>query len=95
MKTEFTCSRCGVACATDRDLAGRRVRCLSCGFVQRIPDASVTPSVAAEQLPACCQPPRPLSRPVRGRADLCAAGIVATSASIAIRMARARAPLGF
>jgi hypothetical protein len=46
MKTEFTCSRCGVACATDRDLTGRRVRCLSCGFVQRIPDASTAPSVA-------------------------------------------------
>jgi hypothetical protein len=46
MKTEFTCSRCGVACTTGRDLAGRRVRCLSCGFVQKIPDARVTPSVA-------------------------------------------------
>jgi Domain of unknown function (DUF5658) len=46
MKTEFTCSRCGVACATDREIAGRRVRCLSCGFVQRMPGESATPSVA-------------------------------------------------
>ena len=65
MKTEFTCSRCGVACATDRDLTGRRVRCLSCGFVQRIPDASVTPPVAAGSYELAPAPaPAHLSRPV-------------------------------
>ena len=58
MKTEFTCSRCGVACATDRDLTGRRVRCLSCGFVQRIPDASVAPPVAPGSYELARQPPR-------------------------------------
>ena len=44
MKTEFTCSRCGDAFATDRSLAGRRVRCLNCGRIQRIPDASIAQS---------------------------------------------------
>ena len=66
MKTEFTCSRCGVACATDRDLAGRQVRCLSCGFVQRIPDASVTPPGSAGSYQLGPAPvPVPLSRPAR------------------------------
>jgi hypothetical protein len=46
MKTELACSRCGAAFATDRDIAGQRVRCLNCGLIQSIPDASVAQSGA-------------------------------------------------
>jgi hypothetical protein len=71
MKTEFTCLRCEVVCTTNSDLAGGQVRCHSCGFVQRIPDASVTPSVAPsgyQLLPAPSLPSRPVpAQPVFAR----------------------------
>ena len=37
MKTDVTCSRCGQHSVTFRIIAGRRIRCRTCGSVQRIP----------------------------------------------------------
>jgi hypothetical protein len=46
MKTELTCARCGEAFKTDRNLAGRRVRCLTCGLIQKLPQEGVAQSPA-------------------------------------------------
>jgi Domain of unknown function (DUF5658) len=52
MKTESTCLRCGEAFTTDQNLAGRRVRCLTCGLIQKIPteDVATRPAPAGYQL---------------------------------------------
>jgi hypothetical protein len=46
MKTQYTCSRCGEPFAADRDLSGLRVKCLTCGQVQQLPDADSLPRSA-------------------------------------------------
>ena len=37
MSLAFRCTRCGKAYSVAGQLAGRKVRCLACGLVQRIP----------------------------------------------------------
>lgn len=46
MKTEFSCSQCGELFNSDRNLIGRRVRCLTCGLIQRIAVAREVSSAA-------------------------------------------------
>jgi hypothetical protein len=73
MKTEFTCPQCGQALATNRDLAGRRVRCPICGLVRRLP-SGIAPGAASStyQLsPMAVAPsgPKPAAPPRRSRSS--------------------------
>jgi DNA-directed RNA polymerase subunit RPC12/RpoP len=44
MTTDLRCAQCDQAFATNRDVSGRRVRCHSCGLVQRIPERGDMPA---------------------------------------------------
>jgi hypothetical protein len=65
MKTEIACVRCGEPFSSSEDLAGRQVRCLTCGLVQRIPDASESRPVVpgAYQLTPTTAVTRPVVAP--------------------------------
>jgi hypothetical protein len=44
MSLAFRCTRCGKAYSVAGELAGRKVRCLTCGLVQRVPMPADPPS---------------------------------------------------
>jgi DNA-directed RNA polymerase subunit RPC12/RpoP len=73
MSLAFRCTRCGKAYSAAGHLAGRKVRCLNCGLVQRIPmpadppsDRDARPGQDAYPLAEVSPPTRPvsISRPI-------------------------------
>jgi predicted Zn finger-like uncharacterized protein len=65
MSLHIPCARCGTVFTIDEQLAGRKIRCQTCGQIQRIPIAPVT-SVAKESrsaLSVYALAPEPLTSP--------------------------------